>query len=515
MRQVDASPSPIRSTRFSANRRILCDLSGLALYLGRMTRTPGATALLEGPIIRSLITLAVPIVLANVLQAAYGIIDAFWVGRLGGAAVAAVSVSFPMIFLSISLGMGLAMAGSTLVAQYFGARNQEMVDHVAAQTLLMVVLVSVLLGVIGYTLAPALLDLMHVQPAVYDGALGFMRVSFVGLIFNFFFFMFQSIMRGVGEATLPVWIVAGTVVLNFILDPIFIFGQYGLPHMGVMGAAVATLSTQMVAAFAGLIILFRGKYGIHLSWSAFKPDLAFIQRAFFLGLPASIEMSARALGLMVMTFLITSFGTLTIAAYGVGSNVLQVVMIPAMGLSMAVATLVGQNIGAGNMPRAAEIGKLGAMIGFWALTAIGILVFLFAPALVAFFVPSDQGVIAEGAVFLRTIALAWGFLGMQLALMGVLRASGNMIITMVLTLVSQWVLQFPIAYVLSKHTSLGANGLWWSIPIAQVVIALITMGIYAKGDWKKKRLVDEEDKLTEKVSEEVLTEEAFTGRGPA
>src|SRR5262249_52898687 len=148
-------------------------------------------------------------------QSAYGIIDAFWVGRLGGAAIAAVSVSFPLIFLSIALGMGLAMAGSTLIAQYFGARNQEMVDHVAAQTSLMVVLVSVVLGSIGFALAPTLLHAMGVQAEVYDGALGFMRVSFIGLVFNFFFFMFQSIMRGVGEATLPVWIVAGTVVLNF------------------------------------------------------------------------------------------------------------------------------------------------------------------------------------------------------------------------------------------------------------------------------------------------------------
>ena len=478
-----------------------------------MTRAGAATSLLEGPIIGSLITLAVPIVLANVLQSAYGIIDAFWVGRLGGAAIAAVSVSFPLIFLSIALGMGLAMAGSTLIAQYFGARNQHMVDHVAAQTSLMVVLVSVVLGLIGFTLAPLLLHAMGVQGDVYGGALGFMRVSFIGLVFNFFFFMFQSIMRGVGEATAPMWIVAGAVVLNFILDPVFIFGWFGLPHMGVMGAAVATLATQMLAAVTGLIILFRGKYGIHLNWGDFKPDFAFIQRAFFLGFPASIEMSARALGLMVMTFLITSFGTLTIAAYGVGSNVVQVVMIPAMGLSVAVATLVGQNIGAGNLHRAAQIGRLGAWIGFWSLSVMGVLVFMFAPALVAFFVPEDEGVIAAGAVFLHTISLAWGFLGVQLALTGVLRASGNMVIAMVLTLVSTWVLQFPIAYVLSKHTALGVNGLWWSMPIAQIVIALITMGVYAKGDWKKKRLVDEQDKLTEKVSEEIIAEEAFTGRG--
>src|SRR3954466_12333437 len=158
--------------------------------------------LLEGPIVKSLLSLAVPIALANILQAAYQLIDAFWVGRLGGSAVAAVSVSTPIMFLTIGLGAGLAIAGSTLVAQYFGAKNQDMVDHVAAQTLLMIVLVSAVLGAIGYIAAPGLLRLMGVAPDVYAGALGFMRVSFVGLVFNFFFFMFQSVMRGVGEAKL-------------------------------------------------------------------------------------------------------------------------------------------------------------------------------------------------------------------------------------------------------------------------------------------------------------------------
>jgi Na+-driven multidrug efflux pump len=139
-------------------------------------------------------------------------------------------------------------------------------------------------------------------------------------------------------------------------------------------------------------------------------------------------------------------------------------------------------------------------------------VFLFAPAFVAFFVPGDEAIIAGGAVFLRTMALAWGFLGVQFALTGVLRASGNLVVTMVLTLVSQWVIQFPLAYVLSKHTDLGIAGIWWAFPVTNILIALVTIGIYAKGDWKKKRLTDPEEVLTEKVSEDIMTEEGFTTR---
>ena len=463
--------------------------------------------LLEGPILRSLLTLAVPIVAANVLQSAYQIIDAFWVGRLGGAAVAAVSLSFPVMFLMFAIGAGLSIAGSTLIAQYVGARNEKMVAHVAGQTLLMVVLASLVLGTIGYFTAPALLRLMGVAPDVYPGALGFMRVSFIGLVFNFTFFVFQAIMRGIGKPMLPVYIVLGTVFLNFALDPLLIFGWGPVPGYGVMGAAIATLTTQGIAAVIGVVVLRLGMHGIHVRRRDFIPDFGYVKRAFFLGFPASVELSARALGLMVMTFLIASFGTLTLAAYGVGSNILQVVTIPAMGLSMAVSTLVGQNIGAGNVERAARIGQLGAALGFASLTLLGIVVFFCAAPLVAFFVPKDAAVIAAGAGFLRIMALAWGFMGVQFALTGVFRASGNMVVTMVLTLVSQWVLQFPLAYVLSKHTTLGADGIWWALPISNVVTALITIGVYAKGDWKKKRLIDSEDELTGKVTEEILVGE--------
>ena len=466
--------------------------------------------LLEGPILRSLMALAIPIALANVLQAGYQLIDAFWVGRLGGAAVAAVSVSTPIMFLTIGLGAGLAVAGSTLVAQYFGARDMGMVNHVAGQTLVMVVLVSVVLGTLGYVAAPAILHLMGVAPDVFRGAVGFMRVSFVGIVFNFFFFMFQSLMRGVGEAKLPVVIVLGTVLLNFLLDPLFIFGWRFIPPLGVTGAATATVGTQSLAALIGLAVLFSGRYGIHLGWRDFVPDGAYIRRAFRLGFPASIEQSARALGITVLTFLIASFGTRTVAAYGVGSTILQVVMIPAMGLSMSVSTLVGQNIGAGNVERAARIGRLGSWLGFWILTALGAVAFLTAPRLVAFFVPGDPGVIEAGGTFLRIMALSWGFIGAQFSMTGVLRASGNMVMAMMITLVSQWVLQFPLAYVLSRHTTLGPLGIWWAFPISNVIVALITVGVYAKGDWKRTRLVGGDDELAGRIAAEVNAEE---GRG--
>lgn len=463
-------------------------------------------SLLEGPIVPSLLRLAIPIVLANVLASAYQLTDAFWVGRLGGDAVAAVSVSFPVIFLMISVGLGFGIAGSTLVAQYMGAGNQRMVNHIAAQTLLMVALTSLLLGAVGYAIAPGLLRLMGVADAVYAGALQFMRISFIGLVTVFGFAMFQAILRGVGEVTLPLVITFATVLLNFVLDPLLIFGWGPIPPMGVAGAAYATLGTQTVAAALGLTALFSGRYDIHLQWTDFRPDWSFVQRAFTLGFPATIEQSARGLSLATMTALLASFGTTAVAAFGVGSNVFMFVIIPAMGLSMATSALVGQHIGAGKIERATRIAHLSGAISFVALQIVGIAIFLVAEPIVRFFVPADAAVIAAGGRFLRIFALAFGCLGLQLSLLGVFRAAGHTMVTMVLTLVWQWGLQFPLAYVLGTHTDGGLDALWWAFPSSLVVTTAVATVWFLKGDWKRGRFTGDAA-ITEQVSEEILIEE--------
>ncbi|HEY4371661.1 MAG TPA: MATE family efflux transporter [Burkholderiales bacterium] len=471
-----------------------------------MTPADRKTLFLTGPIPKAMLTLAIPIILGNLLQTGYQLTDAFWVGRLGASAVAAVSVSFPVTFLVIALGAGLAMAGATLTAQYMGAGRQDMVNHVAAQTLLMVFFTSALLGAISYALAPLLLTLLGVAPDVREGALGFMRVSFIGIVFVFVYAMFQALMRGVGQTRIPLMIVVFTVVANFALDPLFIFGWGPVPGYGVMGAALATLITQAAAAAVGLAVLLRGRHGIQVEWKNFKPDLPYIKRAFFLGFPGSVELSTRGLGLLVMSFLVASFGTLTIAAYGVGSNILQVITIPAMGLSQAVSTLVGQNIGAGNLARAERITWLGTLAGFAILTAVGVIAWPAAPWIVAFFVPGDAAVIEHGAQFIRIMCLAWGGIGVQLCVVSAFRASGNMLSAMVIALVSQWMVQFPLAYVLSKHTTLGAAGVWWSFPASSVVVALVSVAWFARGGWKKTRLTEEDEEVA-KVTQEVITEE--------
>ncbi len=201
--------------------------------------------LIEGSIVKSLLALSVPIIFANILQTAYQLTDTFWVGRLGTVAVASVSISFPVIFLIVSLGGGLAMAGTILVSQYKGKDDKKVANHVVSQTILMIVVISSLLSVIGYWLSPYIISLMGAQSNVFSGAVSYMKITFIGMVFMFIYMVFQSLMRGVGDVKTPMYIVLGTVLLNLILDPLFIFGYGFIPAYGVTGAAIATIGQKL------------------------------------------------------------------------------------------------------------------------------------------------------------------------------------------------------------------------------------------------------------------------------
>jgi putative MATE family efflux protein len=349
---------------------------------------------------------------------------------------------------------------------------------------------------------------MGAEVGVTTQAVSYMRISFIGVVFMFTFFVYQSLMRGVGDVKTPMYIVLGTVFLNLILDPLFIFGYKFIHAYGVGGAAVASIATEGLSALIGVILLFKGKYSIHTKWSDFKPDFGLIKKMFRLGFPSSIEQSTRALGMNIMTFLVVGFGTVAIAAYGIGGRILSFIIIPAFGLSIATSTLVGQNIGAGKIERAEEVIRKGALISFVSLSFVGVYMFLTARPLAALFVPGDTEAILSSAHFIRIISLSFGFIGLQLIYNGAFRGAGNTFIAMVLSIVSLWIIQFPIAYILSYHTNWGETGLWLSYPIANVITALIAYLWFKQGSWKNKRLT-EEIQMVERVNEEAVIEEGM------
>lgn len=436
---------------------------------------PNKNFILESPIGVVLARLSFPILLSSFLQTGYMLTDSFWVGRLGATAVAAVSISSPITYLVIALGSGFSSSGAILVAQHKGAGQQDMVNHIAAQSLIMVILSSIILSGFGYAITPLILTSLNVAHDTYHSAEQFMRASFISIPFVFSYAMYQALMRGVGKVTSPLLIVFFTVLLNFILDPLFIYGKGVIPAMGVTGAAVATLLTQFLATLIGFIILFRGKSGINLTIKDFRIDFKYMKKSFLLGAPTSIELSSRSISQIIMSFIAIGFASHTMAAYGIGANILQGIMIPATALATALSTIVGQNIGAGNTERAQAAILACSKFSFFALSIIGILAYLFAPSVVAFFVNSDVQAINLSVNFLRTMCLTWGFIGISTCISSSFRAEGNVIAAMAISIVSQWVFQVPLAYFLANFTEYRYSGIWWSFPITNLITAIVAV----------------------------------------
>ena len=438
----------------------------------------------EGKIFNSLLNLAAPIILANILQTAYQLIDTFWLGRLGANAVAAVSISFPLLFLVLSLGSGLTLAGTVLVSQYKGAEDQERVDFNSSQTMSVIFFVSLLLSIISYYSASPLMTLIGAGPEIFESSVSYFKVSSVGFMFLFMFFTFQSLMRGIGNVMLPVYIVLFTVFLNLILDPLFIYGYGPVPGYGVAGAAVASVVTQGLSAAIGFIILYRGRNGIKINFRQMRPHLSTLKRIVNLGVPASIEQSTRALGMTMMVVLVTGFGSEVVAAYGIGARILSFIVIPALGLAIATTSLVGQNIGAIKIKRAEKAANLSSQIAFFGLTGMGLIMYFFAEPITAFFIPNDTDVIKDASLFIRIMAPSFGLLGVQQVLNGVFNGAGFTKASMLISILNLWIIRFPLAFLLSHKTELGYEGIWWAFPVSNLIAALAAFIYFKQGYWK-------------------------------
>ena len=449
----------------------------------------------EGSLVRPLFTLAWPIVVTQLLQVAYNIADTIWLGRTAypSAAVGALSLAFPLIFLFLSVGGGLTVAGSTLVAQYTGAGGDEDASKAASQTLAFVTVIAVVVGAIGYLSTDLLLGLLPADPetarSVIPLASEYMRVFFLGTPFLFGFFVFSALMRGYGNTRIPMAVMFVTVVLNVVLDPLFIFGwdvgPLDFPAMGVEGAAVATLLSRVVATAIGLFILFRLAVGPQLKIAYLRLERKWVKRIVNIGAPSALEQSTSALAMITLTAMVASFAPPVVAAYGLGNRLISLVFLPAMGLGRATNTMVGQNLGAGRGDRAERAVKLAATTGAVVMAGVAVVALVFAEPIVSVFISGENAgsVVDIGVSYLQVIGPTFIFLGVYQVCQGAFRGSGSTRAAMIFSILSLWVFRLPVAYVLVTAFSMGAVGIWYGIAVSNVLALVVAGAWYLRGTW--------------------------------
>jgi len=452
--------------------------------------------LTEGGILKPLVYLSLPIVVTNLLQTAYNLADTFWLGRYSTEALAAISFGFPMVFLLISLGMGLSVAGSVLVAQHTGADETEQAEYAASQTVTFAFIGSLILGLGGYPFVRPFLAFLGASPEVLPGATAYMEVIALGLPFMFGFFVFISLMRGAGDTITPMVVMFGTVVINVILDPFLIngwsIGPISFPELGIEGAAIATIFSRSLAMVVGLGIMLSGSRGIQINLTDMKPDFQYLRKILRIGVPASIEGTGRALSINALLIVVGLFSTAVVAAFGIGTRVFSVIFLPAIAVARGVETMSGQNIGAGKYDRAEAANYLAAKGLFVVLGVVGVLIFLVPTPIVSVFT-DDPAVLDEGSTLLRYVALSFGFTGVMRAFTGGFRGAGKTLVAAAIAILTLGGIRLPVAYIASQFrlpipyadVVFGVRGIWTAFFVSNVAGAVIAWLWFRRGTWRE------------------------------
>ena len=444
--------------------------------------------LTSGDIPRPLFYLSLPIVITNLLQTAYNLVDTIWLGQYSETALAAIGMAFPLVFFLISLGLGISIAGSILVAQNIGADDEDQAEFAASQTVTFAIVASLLLGAFGYLNVGTLLDLIGGPENVVAGATGYLQIISLGMIFMFAFFVFMSLMRGYGDTITPMLVMFVTVVVNMILDPFLIFGWWIFPELGINGAAYATIFSRALATVIGMTIMFRGNRGVQIHLSEMWPDLSYLRKILRVGVPASIENTGNSIAVVLMLTIVTPFGETVIAAYTVGVRMFSVIFLPAIAVGRGVETMAGQNIGAREQERAGRATNFAAKAMFGVLAAVGVLTWLGAPNIVAIF-SDDPEVVEIGRLFLRYVAPTFGFTGIFHAYKGGFRGAGKTLTAAAISISMLGLVRLPVAYFASGE--MGYEGIWLAFAVSNVAGAAIAFAWYMRGTWRDAALTDD------------------------
>ncbi|WP_321295918.1 MATE family efflux transporter [Marinifilum fragile] len=441
----------------------------------------------NGKIGKALFMLAIPMVLEMVFESVFAIADIFFVSQLGDDAVATVGITESITTIVYAIGFGLSMATTALVARRVGEKKFEKAATVSAQAIVTGAIASVFIAIVGIFFSKDLLRLMGANSTIVNEMSGYASIILSSNIIIMLLFINNAIFRSAGDAALSMRVLIIANCLNIILDPLLIFGLGPIPAMGVEGAAIATSIGRGLAVIYQFVLLFKGRGKIHIKIEHFSLRWKTIKKLINLslgGIGQNIIATSSWIGLMRI---MAEFGSAAIAGYTIAIRILIFILLPSWGLSNAAATLVGQNLGANQPERAEKSVWAAGRINVAFLGLIGIIFFLFPAYFIELFT-DDQGIVVNGIQALKIISCGFIFYGMGMVLLNSINGAGDTQTPTLLNLISFWIVEIPVAYLLAIHFAWNQNGVFYAIIIAEAILTLIALYWFKTGRWKLKRV---------------------------
>jgi putative MATE family efflux protein len=441
----------------------------------------------KGNLNRAILLLAIPMVLEMVLESLFAVVDVLWVGRLGANAVATVGLTESLLALVFSIGIGLAMSTTAMVARRIGEKDPHDAAIAGAQAIFLGLLVSLAIGIPSFIYAPQLLRLMGAPPEVIATGTGYARIALGGCGAIVMLFLNNAIFRGAGDAAIAMRLLWVSNILNLILDPCLIFGLGPFPRLGVTGAALATFSGRSLGVLYQFYRLMKGTERVRIPPSLLRLNPRVMWRLIRVSLTGVLQFAIANTSWIAMVRIVSVFGAAALAGYTIAIRIVIFIILPSWGLSNAAATLVGQNLGAGHPERAEQAVWRTGLYNMLFLGLIGV-VFIFTATPVVRLFTQDPAVVPLAASALRilsygNIAYAYGMVMLQ-----AFNGAGDTVTPTIVNFFGFWILEIPLAWWLSLHQGLHSTGVFLSIVIAQAAVAATGMLLFRRGKWKRQMI---------------------------
>ena len=441
----------------------------------------------EGPMTRAIVLLAVPMVLEMVMESVFAVCDVFFVSRLGAAAVATVGLTESLLTVVFSLGIGLGMGTTALVARRVGEKQPEQASLAASQAVIAALIASVVLGVLGVATGPSALRLVGASEQVGAMGAGYARVLLGGSGTVIFLFIINAVFRGAGDAAIAMRVLWLANLINLILDPCLIFGLGPFPELGVTGAAVATTIGRGTGVVYQLWILFSGRSRITVRLPELRLKSAVMSRLLRVSTGGIVQVLIATCSWVALVRIIALFGSTAVAGYTIAIRVVIFSILPAWGMANAAATLVGQNLGAGKPDRAERSAWLTGGYNMIFLGLIASVFIMFGGPIIGLFT-DDVEVLAVGIECLRIISYGYLFYALGMVVVQAFNGAGDTITPSIINFFCYWLFQIPLAYLLARPLEMGPRGVFWAIAIAESLITIIGASVFRLGRWKSKQV---------------------------
>ena len=440
-----------------------------------------------GDLNRSILLLAIPMVLEMALESLFAVVDTFWVGRLGADAVATVGLTESVLSLVFAIGLGVSLSTTAMVARRIGEKDPEHAAISAVQAIVLGVLISAGLGIPGWIFAPRILGWMGATPAIVATGSGYARIALGGCAAIILLFLNNAIFRGAGDAAIAMRLLWISNVINLVLDPCFIFGLGPFPRFGVTGAALATFTGRSIGVLYQFWRLLRGTERIHVLTRHLRLNFAVMARLLRISLTGILQFAIANASWIGLVRIVALFGAAAVAGYTVAIRIVIFYILPVWGLSNAAATLVGQNLGAARPDRAEQAVWRTGIYSMTVLAIMAVLLFAFATPIVRLFV-SDPAVVAIAVLALRTFCCGNIAYGWVMVLLQAFNGSGDTVTPTFVNFFGFWVLELPLAWWLAVGLHFRQQGAFLAVVIAQCSIALGSLVLFRGGRWKAMRV---------------------------